>query len=144
MRDKFYFKRAMVPPEPVVRASGPGRWKVVRCSVESLLLAPDRSTQDPCTRPMHKTRAQDRHSARLRRTTGKGGIDETFQKKLSLVFESPTTKTQKSLNTEPQGIPEALDRFFKKIIQFSTTSTHRLWLKPIREGCFQHLKVRRP
>ena len=52
------------------------------------------------------------------------------------MFESPTTKTQKRPNVEPQGVPEALDRFFGKIIQFSITWMRRQWLKPIREGCF--------
>ena len=31
-------------------------------------------------------------------------------------------KTQKRPNTEPQGTPEADDRFFGKVIQFSTIS----------------------
>ena len=31
-------------------------------------------------------------------------------------------ETEKRPNTEPQGVPEALDRFFGKLIQFSTIS----------------------
>ena len=61
---------------------------------------------------------------------------ETFQKGLFLMFEGHMTKTEKRPNTEPQGVPEALDRFFGKIIQFSITWMRRQWLKPIREGCF--------
>ena len=34
---------------------------------------------------------------------------ETFQKGLFLMFEGHTTKTEKRPNTEPQGVPEALD-----------------------------------
>ena len=63
-------------------------------------------------------------------------IAETFQKAMFLVFESPKTKTQKLPNTEPQGVPEALERFGGKIIQFSITWMHRQWLKLIREECF--------
>ena len=33
---------------------------------------------------------------------------ETIQKGVFLMFESPTTKTQKRPNTEPQGVPEAV------------------------------------
>ena len=50
-----------------------------------------------------------------------------------LTFEDPNTKTQKRPNTEPQGVPEALDRFVGKVIRFSIISIGRQWLKPIRE-----------
>ena len=49
-------------------------------------------------------------------------IAETYQRSIFLTFKGQTTKTQKWPNTEPQGVPEALDRFFRKLIQFSTIS----------------------
>ena len=63
-------------------------------------------------------------------------MPETSQKGVFLKFESPTTKTQKRPNTEPQGVPEALDRFFGKAIQFSIISMRRQWLKLITKVCF--------
>ena len=44
---------------------------------------------------------------------------ETEQEGVFLTFEGHMTKTEKRPNTEPQGVPEALDRFFGKLIQFS-------------------------
>ena len=61
---------------------------------------------------------------------------ETYQKGVFLTFEGHMTKTQKRPNTEPQGVPEALDRFFGKVIQFSTISKRRQWLKPTKKVCF--------
>ena len=61
-------------------------------------------------------------------------IAETYQRGVFLVFEGHMTKTEKRPNTEPQGVPEALDRFFGKIIQFSIFWVDNS-LKPIREVC---------
>ncbi len=46
-------------------------------------------------------------------------IAETYQRGMLYTFEGHMTKTEKRPNTEPQGVPEALDRFFGKIIRFS-------------------------
>ena len=46
---------------------------------------------------------------------------ETYQG-VFLPFEGHITKTRKHTTTEPQGIPEALDRFIGKLIQFLTRS----------------------
>ena len=51
---------------------------------------------------------------------GRVGMAETYQEGLLLSFEGHMTKTCKRVNTEPQGIPEALDRFFGKLIQCFT------------------------
>ena len=47
---------------------------------------------------------------------------ETYQRSMFLTFKGQTTKTQKWPSTNPQGMPEALPRFFGKLILFSTNS----------------------
>ena len=63
-------------------------------------------------------------------------LAETYQRGIFFTFEGHMIKTEKRSNTEPQGVPEALDRFFGKLIQFSTISKHRQWLKLTKEGRF--------
>ena len=45
---------------------------------------------------------------------------ETYQKAVIFRFKGYMIKTQKRSNTEPHGVPEALDRFVGKVIEFST------------------------
>ena len=61
---------------------------------------------------------------------------ETYQEGVSLPFEGHVTKTQKWPNTEPQGVPETLDRFFGKLILFFTIPQRRQWLKLTKKGYF--------
>ena len=45
-------------------------------------------------------------------------------------------KTQKWTNTEPQGLPEGLNRFFGKLLTFPRRWRGREELKPTKQGCF--------
>ena len=56
-------------------------------------------------------------------------MTETEQEDVFLTFVGHMAKTEKRLNTEPQGVPEALDRFFGKLIQFSISAKRRQRLK---------------
>ena len=50
-------------------------------------------------------------------------------------------ETQKQSNTEPQGVPEALDGFVGKVVQFSTIWKCPQCLEPTKKVWFYHLKV---
>ena len=56
-------------------------------------------------------------------------------------FKGYMVKTQKRPNTEPHGVPEALDRFVGKVIEFSTTWEHPECLEPTKKVCLLHLKA---
>ena len=47
-------------------------------------------------------------------------MSETYQKAVFFMFKGYMIKTQKRSNTEPHGIPEALDGFVGKVVEFST------------------------
>ena len=55
----------------------------------------------------------------------RGGVAETYQKAMFFKFKGYMIETQKRSNTEPHGIPEALDRFVGKVVEFST-----IWKRP--------------
>ena len=50
-------------------------------------------------------------------------------------------KPQKRRNTEPQGVPEALNGFVGKVVEFSTTWKRRESLEPTKKACFFSLKA---
>ena len=56
---------------------------------------------------------------------GRGGMSETYQKAVFFMFKGYMIETQKRSNTEPHGVPEALDRFVGKVVEFST-----IWKRP--------------
>ena len=66
---------------------------------------------------------------------------ETYQKAMFFSFKGYMIKTQKWPNTEPQGVPEALDGFVGKVVEFSTTWKCRECLGLTRKVCFLHLKA---
>ena len=49
---------------------------------------------------------------------------ETYQEGVPLTFDAHMTKAEKLPDTEAQGVPEALDRFFGKLIQLISTQLH--------------------
>ncbi len=55
-------------------------------------------------------------------------------------FKGYKIKTQKRFNTEPHGVPEALDGFVGKVVEFSTIWNCRECLELTRTICFLHLK----
>ena len=61
---------------------------------------------------------------------------EACQKALFLRFKGYMVKTQKRSNTEPHGVPGALDRFVGKVVEFSTTWKRRESLEPTKKTCF--------
>ena len=60
----------------------------------------------------------------------------TYQKGMFFYFEGYMVKTQKRSNTEPHGVPGALDRFVGKAVEFSTTWKRRECLEPTRKVRF--------
>ena len=50
----------------------------------------------------------------------KGEIAETYQTTMFFRFKGLMIETQKGSNAEPQGVPEALDGFVGKVVEFST------------------------
>ena len=52
-------------------------------------------------------------------------MSETHQKAMFFRFKGYKIETQKRSNTEPHGVPEALDRFVGKVVEFST-----IWKRP--------------
>ena len=65
----------------------------------------------------------------------------TYQKGGFFTFEGYMIQTQKRSNTEPHGVPEALDRFVGKVIEFSTTWKCQECLELTKRVCFVHLKA---
>ena len=65
----------------------------------------------------------------------------TYQEGMFLPFKGYMIKTQKRSNTEPHGVPEALDRFVGKVIEFSTIWKRRECLEPTKRACFLALKA---
>ena len=45
-------------------------------------------------------------------------MGETYQEVVFLTFGGQMTKAQKRPNTEPQGVPEVLNRLFGKLLKF--------------------------
>ena len=68
-------------------------------------------------------------------------MSEAFQKAMFFKFKDYMIETQKRSNTEPHGVPEALDRFVGKVVQFSTIWKCPQCLEPTKKVCFYHLKV---
>ena len=69
----------------------------------------------------------------------KGEVAEARQKTMLFRFKGYMTKTQKRSNTEPHGVPEALDRFVGKVVQFSTIWKHRQCLELTKKVGVKHL-----
>ena len=62
----------------------------------------------------------------------------TYQEGVFFKFKGFMIKPQKRPDTEPHGIPEALDGFVGKVIEFSTTWKHPECLGPTKKVCFLH------
>ena len=71
----------------------------------------------------------------------RGGVAETYQKAMFFMFKGYMIKTQNRSNTEPHGVPEALDGFVGKVVEFSTTWRHRECLGPTKKASFFSLKA---
>ena len=56
---------------------------------------------------------------------GRGEMAETYQKAMFFRFRGYMIKTPNRSNTEPHGVPDSLDRFVGKVVQFSTTWKRR-------------------
>ena len=61
---------------------------------------------------------------------------ETYREGVFLMLEGHMTETEKRPNTEPQGVPEALDRFFGKLLKFPGDLEVARSLNPTKMGCF--------
>ena len=72
---------------------------------------------------------------------GRGGMAEAYQKAMFFRFKGYMIKTQNRSNTEPHGVPETLDRFVGKVVQFSIIWKRRQCLEPIKMVCFLKLKA---
>ena len=57
----------------------------------------------------------------------------TYQNAIFLTFKDSLIKTQKRSNTEPHGVPEALDGFVGKVVEFSTIWKRPQCLEPIKK-----------
>ena len=61
---------------------------------------------------------------------------ETYEKAVCFRFKGYMIETQKRSNTEPHGVPEALDGFVGKVFEFSTIWKRPQCLEPTKTACF--------